>query len=382
MLRLKLLGTPAVDLSGPAPGREVLRRKPLAVLALLAAADESGLSRDKLFALLWPEASHAKAAHALNQLLHVLRRDLGMDALFQGSSDLRLNPEHITSDLADFREAWSRGDLQRAVTLYGGPFLDGFFLRGAPEFEHWVESERAKLARAYSEALGSLAAEAAARGDHRRAAEWWRRLADEAPLSSGVTMQLMSSLAAAGDRAAALKQADVYQRLIREELEAAPNQAVMALAARLRSAEDSSSTQPSKRPLRLAVSPFANLSTVRRNKQFAEGLTAEVTNALCGLEGLRVIAAPPTNATAVSLLDAKDASLERAVDLILQGVVRQEAEQVRLTVQLIDVSSRRYLWSGQYQRRVEDAVSAQDELTLLIMRDLRATMLQLKLTAK
>ena len=381
MLRLKLLGTPAVDLSGTTPGRMVLRRKPLAVLALLAAADASGLSRDKLYALLWPEAPHAKAAHALNQVLHVLRRDLGTEALFQGSSDLRLNPEHVSSDLGDFREAWSRADLQRAVALYAGPFLDGFFLRGTPEFERWVESERANLARAYGEALGSLAAEAAARGDHRRAAEWWRRLVDQAPLSTGVTMQLMSALAAAGDRAGALKQAETYQRLIREELEAAPNQAVMALAERLRAAEHPGATPRSAKPLCLAVSPFVNLSTVRRNKFFAEGLTAEITNALCQLKGVQLVAGPSANAT-VPAGAVNNASLDAEVGLILQGTVRQEAEQVRLTVQLIEVSSRRYLWSGQYQHRVEDLVSAQDELTLLVVRDLRTTISRLGLMAE
>jgi len=132
MLRLKLFGTPAVDSSGKAPSRLVPWRKPLAVLALLAAGDD-GFSRDKLHAFLWPEASHTKAAHALNQLLHVLRRDLGTEMLFQGSNDLRLNPECVTSDLAEFRAAQSRGELQQAVSFYSGPFLDGFFLHGTPD---------------------------------------------------------------------------------------------------------------------------------------------------------------------------------------------------------------------------------------------------------
>src|SRR5262245_26253904 len=115
MLRLKLFGTPAVESSGKTPSRLICSRKQLAVLALLAAGEESGPSRDSLRAFLWPEASQAKAAHALNQLLHVLRRDLGTETLCLGSSDLRLNPEHVTSDLGEFRDAWRRAELQSAV---------------------------------------------------------------------------------------------------------------------------------------------------------------------------------------------------------------------------------------------------------------------------
>jgi DNA-binding SARP family transcriptional activator len=380
MLRLKLFGTPAVDSSGKAPSRLVPWRKPLAVLALLAAGDD-GFSRDKLHAFLWPETSHAKAAHALNQLLHVLRRECGIEMLFQGSSDLRLNPEHVTSDVAEFRNAQSRGELDRAVSLYAGPFLDGFFLRGTPEFERWVESERARLARAYNEALGSLAADAAARGDHGRAAQWWRRLADQAPLSSGVTMQLMSSLAAAGDRAGALKEAEVYQTLVREELEAAPNQAVIALAAKLRGAEDAAVGRHPAKSMSLAVTPFLSLSTLRRDKFFVDGLTAEVINALCHVQGIQVFAAT-ANDIGVAEPEAGSAGKGPSANLTLQGTLRRETEQVRLTVQLIDVNTRRYLWSGQYRHRVKNIVPAQEELARLIVADLRGTISRLHLSER
>jgi DNA-binding SARP family transcriptional activator len=370
MVRLKLLGTPAVEPSGKAPGRLVPWRKPLAVLALLAATDDSGLSRDKLHALLWPEATHISAAHALNQVLHVLRRDLGIETLFLGSSELQLNAEQVASDLAEFREAWRHAEPARAVSLYAGPFLDGFYLRDTPEFEHWVESERARLARAYGEALGALAAEAAARGEHERAAEWWRCLADQAPLNSGVVVRLMSSLAAAGDRAGALQHAETYQALIREELGAAPSGAVLALAARLRGAEDSRAQAPRVSPVSLAVGPFLNLSTARRNKLFVDGLTAEITNALCQVEGIQIIAAPADGSKAAKW-QAQNAGPGPRADLTLQGALREEAGQVRLTVQLIEVDTRRYLWSAQYRHPVEHTVSAQETLTRILVEDLR-----------
>ncbi|HEX5386996.1 MAG TPA: BTAD domain-containing putative transcriptional regulator, partial [Gemmatimonadales bacterium] len=198
MLRLRLLGTPAVE-GGDGPlGGAPAQRKSLALLALLAVGGDRGVSRDKLLAYLWPEAEAERAAHRLTQALYALRRATGADALFLGSGDLRLNPELVSTDVAEFHTARHAGDLARAAALYGGPFLDGFFLSGAPEFERWADNERTGLARDYGETLETLAAEAAAREDHRSAADWWRRLADHEPLNSRVTVHLMYALAAAG----------------------------------------------------------------------------------------------------------------------------------------------------------------------------------------
>ncbi len=70
----------------------------------------------------------------------------------------------LTTDLAEYSSALEAGDLSRAVTAYGGPFLDGFYLSDSPDFEHWVEEERARLAERHSAALESLARDAAGRG--------------------------------------------------------------------------------------------------------------------------------------------------------------------------------------------------------------------------
>ena len=146
MLRLRTLGNPLVERSnGPLCGAAA-QRKCLALLALLAAAAERGVSRDKILAYLWPDGEPDKAAHRLAQLLYALRRDLQADALFLGSSHLRLNPQVISSDVVEFMGALDQGELERAVAVYGGPFMDGFYLSEALEFERWVEDERADYA--------------------------------------------------------------------------------------------------------------------------------------------------------------------------------------------------------------------------------------------
>src|SRR5437899_10982450 len=183
-LRLRTLGGLAVE-GDPRPVLgAATQRRPLALLALLASARERGVSRDKLLGYLWPESGADKARHLLNQALYALRRHLAADDLFLGSSELRLNPAALSADTGEFEEALDRGDPERAATLYAGPFLDGFFLSDAPEFEHWVDAERTRLAARAERALETLAGAATARGDHRASTEWWRRLPGLEPLTS------------------------------------------------------------------------------------------------------------------------------------------------------------------------------------------------------
>jgi TolB-like protein len=374
MLRLKTLGGATVERAGTALGEVAAQRKSLALLALLAPAGDRGLSRDKIVAYLWPEADPERARHRLTQLLYTLRRYLDTDSLFLGGNDLRLNPALIGSDVQEFSAARRAGELERAAALYGGPFLDGFFLSGAAEFERWVENERTGLANQYSETVEALAADAAARGESRRAAEWWRRLAEEDPLSSRVTLHLMSALAAAGSRAAALEQARDYETVIRNELGAAPSPAVVALAAQLRQrpSEPSVTREPVPRAISLAVLPFANLGPAESNQYFADGLTDELTAVLAQLDGVRVTARTSVQAFRGQEVDAREIGRRLGVTVLIEGTVRQAGDRIRLSVRLVDASDGCHLWSERFERQVSDVFDVQDELSSAIVRGIEA----------
>src|ERR1041385_1021823 len=190
MLELRKFGGLSITDDGAAISGAATQRKTLALVALLAGTGKSGLSRDKLIAYLWPESDTEHGHALLKQACYALRRDLGAPELFLGAKDLRLNPDVIASDLWRFEDALRRGDAETAVRAYAGPFLDGFFISGAPEFERWVEAERGQLAKQVSDALVTLAKQAAVRGDHRAAADWWRRLTALDPLSSHAALGL------------------------------------------------------------------------------------------------------------------------------------------------------------------------------------------------
>ena len=253
MLRLTTFGNLSVARGEESLGPAATQRRRLALLALLAAAGDRGLPRDKIVAFLWPEAGEERARHSLTQSLYALRRDLREDELFLGTADLKLNPEVLTSDVADFADAIARREHQRAVALHAGPFLDGCFLSDAPDFERWAEGERARFRRQLEGALEALAATATAAGDHLAAAEWWRRLATLDPLNSRGAVGLMTALAAAGNTSGALQHARIHETLVRSELDAAPDAAVLRLAEQLRAAKVPAASTPAGLPAQMPI---------------------------------------------------------------------------------------------------------------------------------
>ncbi|HEX6964467.1 MAG TPA: FlgO family outer membrane protein [Gemmatimonadaceae bacterium] len=234
MLRLRTFGSLSLDRDGSPASSTAVQRYPLALLTLLAVAGSRGISRDRIIALLWPESDGERSRHSLAQLLYAVRRALHSDVVLAGAVELRLNPETITSDVAELEAALERGDDERAAELYAGPFLDGCHLSISAEFERWVDGERARFAGRMARALESLASKAAARGDRGAAVEWWRRLAALDPLNTRAARGLIEALANAGDRAGALQFARVHETLLREELHAEPDAAFRSLVDHVR----------------------------------------------------------------------------------------------------------------------------------------------------
>ncbi len=229
-LRLKLFGVPSIEHEGALLTGRVVQRHRLALLALLALAPDRRLSRDKLIAFLWPESGSERGRNLLKVSTYVLRSSLGEEALLANGDELRLNAELIEVDVAEFEVALGQGQPGRALELYKGPFMDGFFLSDAEEFEQWVSRERERLASGFLKALEALADAAASAKDFPAAAEWWKVRAAQDPYDSRVALRLMRALEASGNRAGALQHASIHQRLLRAEfgVESAPEVAAFA----------------------------------------------------------------------------------------------------------------------------------------------------------
>jgi DNA-binding SARP family transcriptional activator len=215
----------------------VTQRRRLALLVLLAVAGSTGMSRDKLLAYLWPESDSERARHVLNQLLYAQRRQVGGttgEDLFLGRKTLRLNPAVIATDVGAFEAALSADDPTRAAEAYAGPFLDGFFVKDAPEFERWVDDQRERFARRAGEAMMAAARRADAAGDARGAMSWWRRAGATDPYDARLALGLLEALMRAGDRPGALREATRYEARLRQELGVAPDAAFQRAVAAIR----------------------------------------------------------------------------------------------------------------------------------------------------
>ena len=204
------------------------------MLAVIAMAPGQRMSRDKLIAYLWPESDPERGRNLLKVSTYVLRTELGEGALLSDGDDLRLAMDVVRVDAAEFESALARADHAQAVALYRGPFLDGFFLSDAPEFEQWADRERSRLAARFAKALEALAEAADESRDFSVAAEWWRLRATQDPFDSRVALRLMRSLDASGNKAGALQHGALHQRMLQEEfgISAAPE--ITDLAERLR----------------------------------------------------------------------------------------------------------------------------------------------------
>jgi len=232
--RLRLLGRLSLEDGPGLTEGAATRRRSLALLAVLAAAGDRGIPRDRLLLYLWPESDTKRARNSLHQTLYAIRRQLGQDTILVGVPNLQLNPAYFSCDLWDFHAALARDDLEQAIACYDGPFLDGFSLPDLPEFEQWMEEERAQLARRYADALEASAGRASREGRHRLAVERWEVLAQLDPLDSRRALGLMRALAADGKRTRALEYAREHAERVRRELGTAPDAAVDALVEELR----------------------------------------------------------------------------------------------------------------------------------------------------
>lgn len=211
-------------------------RKALALMAVLTSAGSRGVSREMVSSLLWPNAEDGGRG-ALKQTIYELRQTLSNDSVVVGAAELTLDVAEITSDVGDLEAAYAREQWARVVELYTGPFLDRFHVRGSAEFDHWVDSRRARYSDLFRNALEKSARAAAEEGSHQAATTLWRRLAAEDPLNSRVALGLINALAIVGDPAGALTHYRVHEQLLREELGTQPDAVLKTAVDRIRAGE-------------------------------------------------------------------------------------------------------------------------------------------------
>lgn len=163
--RIELCVLGGIELRGVDPGvAHTLLAQPkvtalLALLALLALAPEQRPQRrDRMVGLLWPELDQAHARTALRKAIHALRKALGADVVVsRGDEELGLRLP-FWCDAFELATAYAKAQMVRAVELYKGELMPGFFLAECGEFERWLDAERASARECAAASALALAA--------------------------------------------------------------------------------------------------------------------------------------------------------------------------------------------------------------------------------
>jgi len=128
--------------------------------------------------------------------------------------------------------------------------------------------------------------------------------------------------------------------------------------------------------LRLAVLPFQNLTGAPVQEYFSDGLTEEMISRLGNLEPerLAVIARTSVMHYKHSQAALDQIGRELRVDYVLEGSVRREANRVRISAQLIQMSDGTHLWARQYDRELSNLLAVQEEIAQAVANQIDLTL--------
>ncbi len=303
MIRFHTLGV--LDLRGPdgLELRSVLQQpKRLGLLAYLTIASPHRFHRrDSLLALFWPELDQEHARAALRRALYFLRAELGSDVIVgRGDDEVEVPEAALWCDATALDVALDQGDAGQALGLYRGPLLEGLYVAGAsPEYQDWLDRERARLRTRAAGAARSLVETSEADGRLADAAQWARRQLDLSPDDETALRRLLGLLDRVGDRSAALRVYDQFVRRMAEEFELGPSADTNALVDGIRARAEAVVSGARGAPARVAPdtpSPAATIAvlpfSVRGDSRFAylgEGMVELLAAKLDGPGDIRTV---------------------------------------------------------------------------------------------
>lgn len=121
----------------------------------------------------------------------------------------------------------------------------------------------------------------------------------------------------------------------------------------------------------IAVLPLKNLSVLPDSDYFADGLTDEIIRNLSMIDGLQVRSRTSSFAFKDKPRNLREVGAELHANLVLEGSVLREGDKLRINAQLIRVADDTPVWSGRYDRQIQDIFTIQDEISSSIVTQLR-----------
>lgn len=362
-----------------ADGRELAlsTRKDRLLLAYLALNSERPLARDRLAGLLWGDRGEAQARDSLRQSLVAIRqafRQVGLDPIGSERDSVSFHSASIEVDAALFERLASQPASQsQAALLYRGALLDG--IDGmTPDFEAWLGPERERLASIAARLVEQLA-KASAPSDPATCLA--RQLLARDSLCEPVYRALMRLYVASGERAAALKLYTTCRDALKKELDISPDLETEALYRDIltgRPAWRASVEQaaPGADRPSLAVLPFSNLSRDPELDHLCEGLAEDIITGLGRFRLLFVIDRHSSSMIAKQESDIAEIGKRLGVAHLVQGSLQRQGDRVRITVRLLDATTRAQVWGEAYDHAFADLANIPDTISRALISTLQA----------
>ncbi len=126
----------------------------------------------------------------------------------------------------------------------------------------------------------------------------------------------------------------------------------------------------------IAVLPFHNMSNDPEQDYFSDGVAEEILNSLSSLKQLKVAGRASSFQFRGSQRNLRDIADKLGVGTVLEGSVRRQANKIRVTVQLINITDGFQMWSERYDREMNDIFAVQDEIALSVTEKLKVTLFE------
>jgi TolB-like protein/Tfp pilus assembly protein PilF len=140
-------------------------------------------------------------------------------------------------------------------------------------------------------------------------------------------------------------------------------------------------TQPKEKLTSIAVLPFADMSPQKDQEYFCDGMTEEILTKLSKLRELKVIARTSVMRYKNTDKSIKEIGAELNVAAVLEGSIRKEYNNIRVTAQLVKVEDESHLWAHSYDQKLVSVFDLQDEVSQAIAQALQVTLTPTKISA-
>jgi len=125
----------------------------------------------------------------------------------------------------------------------------------------------------------------------------------------------------------------------------------------------------------VAVLPFVDMSPQKDQEYFCDGMTEELINRLSNIKELKVPARTSAFMFKGKAEDIREIGRKLDVRTVLEGSIRKEDSQLRITVQLVNASDSFHIWSETFDKELTKVFAIQDEIALTIADKLKLTLL-------